>query len=110
MVSMILCIDHGILEILSIIQPMIYLPDLNVSNKESNGGARIYLDLTLMDGIDEQMPLTLIERNLRKILKRHILKLLGAKRMYYKSIYKGRDNLFGDENSKKKSCYGRYEL
>lgn len=56
--------------------------------------------MTLMDGFEEQRTLSLMERNFRKILKKHILKLVEAKRIYWKSRFKRRDIIFGDENSK----------
>lgn len=54
---------------------------------------------TLMDGIEYQRPLTLIKNNFKNILKKHILKLLEAKIIYWKNRFKRRDVIFGDENS-----------
>lgn len=56
--------------------------------------------MTLMDGLEEQIRLSTMELNFRRILKNHILKLLEAKRIYWRSRYKRRNILFGDENSK----------
>jgi hypothetical protein len=38
--------------------------------------------LTMLDGLEEQRPLSVIERNFRKLLKSHLITLLEAKRTY----------------------------
>ena len=56
--------------------------------------------LALLDGLEDQRPLCLVERNFRRILKAHLLKLLEAKRTYWKQRATIRWVQFGDENSK----------
>lgn len=56
--------------------------------------------MNLIDGLEDQRSLSIMEKNFRYILKNHILKLLEAKRLYWKSRYKRRNILFVDENSK----------
>lgn len=56
--------------------------------------------LALIDGLEDQRPLCLVERNFRRILKTHLLKLLEAKRIYWKQRATIRWVKFGDENSK----------
>lgn len=53
-----------------------------------------------MDGIEDQRPLSRIEKNFRKILKQHLQKLLQAKRMYWRQRATVRRIKFGDENTK----------
>jgi hypothetical protein len=40
--------------------------------------------LALLDGLEEQRPLSVIESNFRKLLKTHLISLLDAKRTYWK--------------------------
>jgi hypothetical protein len=40
--------------------------------------------LALLDGLEEQRPLSIIESNFRKLLKCHLISLLEAKRTYWK--------------------------
>jgi hypothetical protein len=41
--------------------------------------------LAMMDGLKEQRPLSVMEKNFKRILKKHTEKLLEAKRTYWKS-------------------------
>jgi hypothetical protein len=56
--------------------------------------------LDLLIGLEEQRPLSLIERNFRKFLKTHLLNLLEAKRLYWKQRATIRWVKIGDENTK----------
>jgi hypothetical protein len=58
--------------------------------------------LALLDGLEEQRPLSVIERKFRKQLKVNLINLLEAKKVYWK--WKQRSTIrwvrFGDENTK----------
>jgi hypothetical protein len=56
--------------------------------------------LAILDGIEDQRPLSTPEKNFRKALKSHLLKLLEAKRIYWRSRAKIRWAKLGGENSK----------
>jgi hypothetical protein len=56
--------------------------------------------LAILDGLEEQRPLSLLERNFRQQLKIHLLNLLEAKRVYWKQRSTIRWVKFGDENTK----------
>jgi hypothetical protein len=56
--------------------------------------------VALLDGLEEQRPLSLIERNFRKLLRAHLLTLLEAKRVYWKRRARICCVKFGDENTK----------
>lgn len=51
----------------------------------------------MLDGLEDQRPLCLVERNFRRILKAHLLKLLEAKRIYWKQRATIRWVKFGDK-------------
>jgi hypothetical protein len=54
----------------------------------------------MLDGLEEQRPLSVIERNFRKLLKSHLITLLEARRTYWKQRSTIRWVKFGDENTK----------
>ena len=56
--------------------------------------------LALLEGIEDQRPLALHEKNFKMILMEHTNKLLEAKRIYWKSRAKIRWAKLGDENTK----------
>ena len=56
--------------------------------------------LEILDTLEEQRPLFLQEFNFRKILKKHILKLLKHQKDYWKKRYTIRWTKFGDESTK----------
>jgi hypothetical protein len=56
--------------------------------------------LAMLDGLEEQRPLSVIERNFRKLLKSHLITLLEARRTYWKQRSTIRWVKFGDENTK----------
>jgi hypothetical protein len=56
--------------------------------------------LQQVDEIEQMRCLTVPERNFRKILKAHIIRLLSYKHQYWKKRCTGRWIKFGDENSK----------
>jgi hypothetical protein len=53
-----------------------------------------------MDGLEDARPLSLIEKNFRKIVKTHLAKLLEFKRIYWKQRAIVRFVKFGEENTK----------
>jgi hypothetical protein len=59
-----------------------------------------YYVTALLDGLEDQRPLSIIERNFRNARKKHALNLLEAKRKYWRK----RENIkwakLGDENTK----------
>src|ERR1041384_684549 len=57
--------------------------------------------LTMLDGIEYQRILSMVERHFLYILKKYIMKLLDAKRIYWKSRFQRRDIEVGDGKSKK---------
>lgn len=56
--------------------------------------------LSILDKLEEQIPLYTQESNFRKIVKKHILKLLKFQKEYWKKRYTIRWTKFGDENTK----------
>jgi hypothetical protein len=56
--------------------------------------------LAMIDGLEEQRPLSLMEKNFRKQLRVHLLNLLESKRVYWKQKSTIRWVKFGDENTK----------
>jgi hypothetical protein len=56
--------------------------------------------LALLDGLEDQRPLSQVEHNFRNIVKNHLQKLLDAKRIYWKKRSTVRWVKFGDENTK----------
>jgi hypothetical protein len=56
--------------------------------------------LGLLDGLEEQRPLSLLERNFRHPLKLQLLNLLDVKKMYWKQRSMVRSVKFVDENTK----------
>lgn len=68
----------------------------NLSNLISNSS----WVLALFDGLEDQRPLYLVERNFRRILITHLMKLLQAKRIYWKQRATIHWAQFGDENLK----------
>lgn len=56
--------------------------------------------LALLDGLEDQRPLNLVERNFHRILLVHLQRILEAKRVYWKQRATIRWAKFGDENSK----------
>ena len=55
--------------------------------------------LALLDGLEDQRHLSLLEKNFRKSLKLHLIKLLEAKRIYWRNITKIRWAKLGGENT-----------
>jgi hypothetical protein len=55
--------------------------------------------LALLDGIEEQRILSLMEKNFRKIIKKHLTKLLEAKRIYWRKRANIRWAKLGNENT-----------
>lgn len=55
--------------------------------------------LALLDGLVDQRRLNTVERNFRKIVISHLLKLLEAKRIYWKQRNTARWVKFADENT-----------
>jgi hypothetical protein len=56
--------------------------------------------IALLDGLEEQRALSIIEENFRKALKEHPIKLLEAKRLYWRKRANIRWATLGDENTK----------
>jgi hypothetical protein len=56
--------------------------------------------LAMIDGLEDQRVLSTQEKNFRKALKAHLLKLLEAKRLYWRSRAKIRWAKLGGENTK----------
>ena len=56
--------------------------------------------LAILDGLEEQRNLSIQENNFRNALKKHQLKLLEAKRIYWKSRAKIKWAQLGNENTK----------
>jgi hypothetical protein len=56
--------------------------------------------LGILEGLEEQRPLSLLERNFREQIKLHLFKLLDAKKTYWKQRSTIRWVRFGDENTK----------
>jgi mannosylglycoprotein endo-beta-mannosidase len=56
--------------------------------------------LAMLDGLEDQRPLSRVEHNFRNIVKKHLQKLLEAKRIYWKQRSTIRWVKFGDENTK----------
>jgi hypothetical protein len=56
--------------------------------------------LALLDGLEEQRPLSIIEKNFRIALKTHQQNLLEAKRLYWRKRANIRWAKLGDENTK----------
>jgi hypothetical protein len=71
--------------------------EISKLNKLINNSSYV---LALLDGLEEQRPLSLMERNFRKQLQAHLLKLLESKRVYWKQRSTIRWVKFGDENTK----------
>lgn len=72
------------------------------SKKLSNLNKLIYNSnwvLLLMDGLEEQRPLSRLEFAFRKLVKRHLAILLESKRLYWKQRNTIRWVTLGDENS-----------
>jgi hypothetical protein len=57
--------------------------------------------LSTLDKLEENRPLYPPEFNFRKILKKHILKLLQNQKEYWRKRYTLRWTKFGDESTKK---------
>lgn len=55
--------------------------------------------LLLLDGLEEQRPLSNLESSFRGLIKTHIAKLLEAKRIYWKQRNSVRWVMLGDENT-----------
>ena len=70
----------------------------NLSRLNTNISACNYA-LSMLHGIEDQRALSIIEANFKIILKKHILKLLEVKRIYWKSIFKMRSVRLDDENT-----------
>jgi hypothetical protein len=56
--------------------------------------------LSLLDGIEELRSLSIIEKNFKNIVENHTIKMLEAKRIYWKSRAKIKWSKLGDENTK----------
>jgi hypothetical protein len=56
--------------------------------------------LTLLDGLEEQRPLSTVERNFRTALTKHQRKLIEAQRLYWRKRANIRWAKLGDENTK----------
>ena len=57
--------------------------------------------LAMTDGLEEQRALSLMEGNFRNAVKAHQMKLLEAKRIYWRKRANIRWAKLGDENTKK---------
>lgn len=57
--------------------------------------------IAIMDGLEDQRDLSTIEKNFRKSLKAHMLKLLVERRIYWSNRAKIKWAKLGDENTKK---------
>lgn len=55
--------------------------------------------LALLDGLEDQRPLSRLESAFRRIVKHHLCALLEAKRTYWKQRNTARWVRFGDENT-----------
>jgi hypothetical protein len=56
--------------------------------------------LAMLDGIQEQRTLSIMEKNFRSILKKHIARLLEAKMIYWKNRAKIKRAQLGGENTR----------
>lgn len=66
--------------------------------------------LGILDGLGDQSMLNLIEKNFRRLVKRYLLKLLEAKRIYWKQRSTIRWVTFGDENTSVFQAYASQQF
>jgi hypothetical protein len=81
--------------------------ELSILNRLINNTSFV---LALLDGLEEQRPLSVIERNFRKHLKVHLINLLEAKKVYWKQRSTIRWVRFGDETHKAIPSHSHTEI